>query len=87
MQRAFDGVAFDFNKIGFDTPEENIHYVSAPYIYRRPAGMTVEDFCDHLVQEFEDKVEEMGPERIAAFFAEPIMGMGGSPKSANATES
>ena len=67
----------DFNKIGFDTPEQNIHYVSATYIYRRPSGMTVDDFCDHLVQEFEDKVEEVGPERIAAFFAEPIMGMGG----------
>ena len=67
----------DFNKIGFDTPEENIHYVSAPYSYRRPDGMTVDDFCDHLVQEFEDKVTEVGPDKVAAFFAEPIMGMGG----------
>ena len=67
----------EFNKIGFDTPEENIHYVSAPYSYRRPDGMTVEAFCDYLVQEFDDKVSEIGPENVAAFFAEPIMGMGG----------
>ena len=67
----------DFNKIGFDTPEDHIHYVSAPYAYRRPDVMTLEAFCDRLVQEFEDKVEEIGPDRVAAFFAEPIMGMGG----------
>ncbi len=67
----------DFNKVGFDTPEENIRYVSAPYAYRRPDGMSLEAFCDHLVEEFNDTVLEIGPERVAAFFAEPIMGMGG----------
>ncbi len=72
---SLSGVAF--NKIGFDTPDLGVHYVSAPYIYRRPDGMTEEQFCDYLVEEFTQKVAEVGPENLAAFFAEPIMGMGG----------
>lgn len=66
-----------FNKIGFDTPDIGVHYVSAPYSYRRPDGMSPEDFCDQLVNEFRDTVAEIGPEHLACFFAEPIMGMGG----------
>ena len=66
-----------FNKIGFDVPEIGVHYVSAPYAYRRPDGDTIETFCDNLVNEFQEKVNEVGPENIACFFAEPVMGMGG----------
>jgi adenosylmethionine-8-amino-7-oxononanoate aminotransferase len=39
--------------------------------------MSVEDFCDAKVQELEDKILELGPDNVAAFFAEPIMGAGG----------
>ena len=39
--------------------------------------MTVAEFCDHLVQELEDKILEIGPENVACFFAEPIAGAGG----------
>jgi len=54
-----------------------IHHVSCPYVYRRPEGMSVEQFCDHLVEELERKILEVGPENVAAFFAEPILGAGG----------
>ena len=66
-----------FNKIGFDTPDIGVHYVSAPYSYRRPEGMSEDQFSDHLVSEFASRVHDVGADRIAAFFAEPIMGMGG----------
>jgi len=54
-----------------------IHHVSCPYVYRRPAGLSVEQFCDQLVEELEQKILSIGPENVAAFFAEPILGAGG----------
>lgn len=54
-----------------------VHHVSSPYVYRRPEGMTVEQFCDVLVEELERKILEIGPENVAAFIAEPILGAGG----------
>ena len=39
--------------------------------------MSVEAFCDARIREFEDKICEIGPERVAAFIAEPVMGAGG----------
>ncbi|MEZ5775613.1 MAG: aminotransferase class III-fold pyridoxal phosphate-dependent enzyme [Hyphomicrobiaceae bacterium] len=54
-----------------------VHHVSSPNPYRRPEGMSVEEFCDFLVKELEDKILEIGPEKVAAFIAEPILGAGG----------
>ncbi|WP_147124635.1 aminotransferase class III-fold pyridoxal phosphate-dependent enzyme [Shimia ponticola] len=50
---------------------ETIHHLSAPYVYRD--NVTVEE----LVAEFEAKIAEVGAEKIAAFFAEPIQASGG----------
>src|SRR6266481_3779343 len=54
-----------------------VHHVSAPNVYRRPKGMSVAAFCDHLVKELEDKILEIGPENVSCFFAEPVLGAGG----------
>jgi adenosylmethionine-8-amino-7-oxononanoate aminotransferase len=54
-----------------------IHHISNPNPYRRPAGMTEEAFCEDLIKEFEAKILELGPDNVAAFFAEPILGAGG----------
>jgi putrescine aminotransferase len=54
-----------------------VHHVSSPNPYRRPKGMTVAEFCDHLIAELEAKILEIGPENIAAFFAELVLGAGG----------
>ena len=61
----------------FDLVPDLVEHVSAPYVYRRPAAVTVEEFCDQLVAELEEKILELGPENVAAFFAEPILGAGG----------
>ncbi len=54
-----------------------IHHISNPNPYRRPEKMTEEEFCEVLIKELEDKILELGPDNVAAFFAEPIMGAGG----------
>ena len=76
LAMSLTGVAFDHQ--GFDIIEDGlIHRVASPNTYRRPAGMTEAEFCDELVREFEDKIDQLGAENVAAFIAEPIMGAGG----------
>lgn len=75
MAMTLTGVEFDHQ--GFDLAPDLVYRVSNPNPYRRPDGMSVEDYCDHLVQELEDKILELGPDNVAAFFAEPVMGAGG----------
>ena len=58
--------------------EDTVHHVSAPYLYRAPHGMDEADYCDFLVKEFEDKIQEIGPGKIGGFFAEPVMGTAGA---------
>lgn len=62
----------------FDYITDTIHNISCPNYYRAPKGMSKAEFVDSLVKEFEDKIEELGgQDKVAAFFAEPIMGVGG----------
>jgi putrescine---pyruvate transaminase len=62
---------------GWDVETTFVHHIPAPYTYRRPAGMTVEEFCDVKVAELESRILELGPENVSCFIAEPIMGAGG----------
>ena len=69
------GVAFDH--VGFDVIKDFVHHIPAPNVYRRPDGVSVEEFCDQKVADLENKILEIGPENTACFVAEPIMGAGG----------
>jgi adenosylmethionine-8-amino-7-oxononanoate aminotransferase len=65
-------------KMSFDKVGENfIHHISAANMYAKPDHMNEAAYCDHLVQEFEDRIQQLGPDNCAAFIAEPIMGAGG----------
>ena len=64
-------------RIGWDSAEELVHHLSSPLPYRRPDGMTEEEFCDHLINEMKTTIEGIGAENIACFIAEPVMGAGG----------
>lgn len=75
LAMSMTGVAFDHQ--GFDLHPSLVHHISCPDCYRRPEGMTLDEFRDHLVGEFEDKILELGPDNVACFIAEPIMGAGG----------
>ena len=61
----------------FDLETRFIHFLGSPNPSKRPSGMSVEQFCDARIGEFEEKIREIGPERVAAFIAEPVMGAGG----------
>jgi adenosylmethionine-8-amino-7-oxononanoate aminotransferase len=65
------------DQASFHLATDLVHHVSAPDPYRRPQGVTLQGFCDELVEELETKILELGPENVAAFFAEPILGAGG----------
>ena len=68
----------EHDHIGIDViGEPLIQRVSGPDLYRRPEGTTPEEYGAQLVAEFRSKVEGLGPENVAGFFAEPIMGAGG----------
>lgn len=56
---------------------DTIHHISCPNYYRAPEGMSEADFLNFLIDELEQTIVEVGPDRVGAFFAEPIMGAGG----------
>ena len=61
----------------FDYANPLIHHVSNPNPYRAPEGMDEAQFLEFLVKEFEDKIHSIGADKVAGFFAEPVMGSGG----------
>lgn len=54
-----------------------VHHISGPNPYRRDEDLSMSDYCRQLVDEFEKKIRDLGPECVACFIAEPIMGSGG----------
>ena len=67
----------DREKNFFDFEKNFIHHLGNPNPYRKKENQSVEDFCKEKVQEFENKILEIGPNKVAAFIAEPIMASGG----------
>ncbi len=43
----------------------------------RPEGMSIDDFLDEKVTDLERAIQEIGPDKVAAFIAEPILASGG----------
>ena len=62
----------------FNLPDCNVVHTARPHYYRdaRP-GESEADFSLRLARELEELILEQGPETIAAFIAEPVMGAGG----------
>ncbi|MFC3282054.1 aspartate aminotransferase family protein [Litchfieldella rifensis] len=66
------------NQRGFDVPLPGFYHVSCPHHYRYAQdGETEEQFADRLADELESVILSEGPETIAAFYGEPLMGAGG----------
>lgn len=65
------------NRPNFDLALENVSFISAPNVFRRPKGMTEAQFLDHLIAEFEERVNTLGPDNVGAFLAEPLLASGG----------
>lgn len=65
------------NQRGFDVPLPGFLHVSCPHFYRYGrAGETEEQFADRLARELDDLIIKEGPETVAAFYGEPLMGAG-----------
>ncbi|WP_172327482.1 aspartate aminotransferase family protein [Mangrovicoccus sp. HB161399] len=62
---------------GFGLPFAWQHKISSHYVYRNPLGQDPQTIIDASVAELKAKVEAIGPERVAAFYVEPIQGSGG----------
>ena len=67
----------DADKLHMDMAEGLVHHVANPKPLDRPEGMSVGEFCDQLVAELEDKIAELGADKVGAFIAEPVLGSGG----------
>lgn len=62
---------------GFGIPFDWQHKIPSPYPYRNPVGEDPQAVIAASLAALRAKVEEIGPERVAAFYAEPIQGSGG----------
>ena len=63
---------------GFDLPLPMIRHVSAPHnLWTRQPDEGDAAFGDRLARELEETILAEGPETVAAFIAEPVMGAGG----------
>jgi 4-aminobutyrate--pyruvate transaminase len=85
-QRAYHGVTIAsgsltglaFAHTDFDLPIARILHTDCPHFYRggRP-GESEEAFAARLAANLEELILREGPDTVAAFFAEPVMGAGG----------
>ncbi|HWG07160.1 MAG TPA: aminotransferase [Beijerinckiaceae bacterium] len=66
------------NHRDFDLPIANILHAGCPHHYRfAHDGESEEEFATRLARELEDLIIAEGPDTVAAFIAEPVMGAGG----------
>jgi 4-aminobutyrate---pyruvate transaminase len=85
-QRAYHGVSIasasltglpNFQR-DFDLPLPFVRHVSCPHFWRNGhPGESEEEFATRLAAELEETIKREGPETVAAFIGEPVMGAGG----------
>jgi len=85
-QKAYHGVTvaaasltgLPANQRDFDIPIDGILHTDCPHYYRyAEAGESEEDFASRCADNLEQLILAEGPDTVAAFFAEPVMGAGG----------
>jgi putrescine aminotransferase len=54
-----------------------IHHISQPYWFEDGANEDPNDYGIRVARELEQKIDELGEQRVAAFIAEPVQGAGG----------
>ena len=66
------------NHESFDLPLDRMIHTSCPsYVHFGQEGESEEQFTARLLKDLEDLIVKEGPETIAAFWGEPVMGAGG----------
>jgi L-2,4-diaminobutyrate transaminase len=62
----------------FDLPFDIIKHTVTPHYYREAeSGMSEAEFSAFCAEELDNLIETEGPDTVAAFIAEPVMGTGG----------
>ena len=62
----------------FDLPKPPVLHTEAPYYFRREdRSQSEEQFADHCAAKLEELILAEGPDTIAAFIGEPVLGTGG----------
>ena len=54
-----------------------IHHIGQPYWFKDGGDLSPEEFGLKVARELEQKIDEVGEDKVAAFIAEPIQGAGG----------
>ena len=67
----------DRDKSFLDISMPQVHLLSTVNPKRRPADMSLEEFCTARVNELEAKILEIGADKVGAFIAEPVQASGG----------
>jgi adenosylmethionine-8-amino-7-oxononanoate aminotransferase len=62
---------------GFGIPFDWQHKIPSPYPYRNPVGQDPQAIINASLAALKAKIEEVGADRVAAFYVEPIQGSGG----------
>ncbi len=62
---------------GFGLPLPGFHHVDPPYWFDFGGEMDREEFGRQAAKKVEEKILEIGPDKVAAFIGEPIQGAGG----------
>lgn len=62
----------------FDLPRPPVLHTEAPYYFRREdRSQSEEQFADHCAAKLEEMILAEGPDTVAAFIGEPVLGTGG----------
>jgi putrescine aminotransferase len=64
-------------QLGPDGAVPNIVHINQPYWFGEGGDLSPAEFGLRCARELEQKIEEIGPHRIAAFIGEPVQGAGG----------
>jgi 4-aminobutyrate--pyruvate transaminase len=66
------------NHLDWDLPLKGFLHTDCPHYYREALpGETEDQFVDRIIGNLDRLINKVGPETVAAFFAEPIQGAGG----------
>ena len=67
-----------YNHRDFDLPVDRIRHTATPHYWKgAEPGESERDFSARLARELEELILAEGPDTVAAFIAEPVMGAGG----------
>ena len=68
---------YEHNRTAFHVIDDLVDHIPTPNVYRRAEGLSELEFRDACVAELEQKIVELGPENVACFIMEPVLGTAG----------